>query len=141
MNLFLLLLLFFYCLICSILARLYLFSSLLVPYCLYVCPCACCLSSSLSSLTSRAQIIYSFSSFVSSVIFMTLLLTPKFNLVCYSNLPCQVLCFSFSLSPPTSFIPLPSASYQFFPEHSQFRTEEHTIVNSEGIYLKWLILM
>lgn len=76
-------------------------------------PTAC----TLLSLTSRAQIIYSFPSFVSSFICMTLLLTPKFNLVCYSDPPCQVLRFYFSLFPLHlifCYLSLPTSSFSTF---------------------------
>lgn len=89
--------LFFYCLICSIFARLYLFFSfcsvLLLCMFMYLLPI---LLFQVWHLELRSLI--AFSSFVSTFICMTLLLT-KFNLVCYSNLPCQVLCFYFSLPP------------------------------------------
>lgn len=108
--------LFFYCLIRSIFARLYLFSSFcsVLPLCMsmYLQPI---LLFQVWHLELRSFI--AFSSFVSTFICMTLLLT-KFNSVCYSNLPCQVLCFYFSLSPPHlifCYLPLPTRSFPSFP--------------------------
>lgn len=82
--------LFFCCSACSLLE-----GSILTLRCLIVFTCSYYLYSSLWSLTSTALIIYSYSSFVYSVVCMTSLFAHKFSLICYSN-PCHLRYFSFS---------------------------------------------